>query len=737
MKKLFLHNPGMIILSIILFLLIESSWLVYWFRIEEKNFRNDINQAMFAAIQEEAYRINEEDDSFVDFRIENRIIMEYTLRGQHFRIDTLRKEMTDLFNKQRYDYNKKLWNLDSIAHYFRHFCPVADLPVIFIRQDPNGMPIDRYPSHLLPQGTPAFGPQQLGNIEKDQLMAWYDFPFIYFWKYQKYGILLALLPLFLAIYYGFLIIKKEYSERKNLRYIEKQVIFIHDLKTPLCTNRDIEGRVLKNLETWPPERIHEKLEISRHQSERLLKEMQQITIQSAGRWGGEIENRTFNLKKALEELIGNYQCGHEKASISLDFQLEDPEIFADPFHLIHLVNNLISNALKYAGEKAEIRITCLRDKQNKLLISVKDNGPGISTHSRKRIFRIGFHSDHRHQSSHGIGLAYVRKIVRQYKGSIYIKSKENEGSEFCLSLCPDKPKSSKKSISSSYIYHYFFIALLLAEMVWVFNLYSAERTNFVNHIGPLIDETVFKMGKILFQIRDTANFRNNWQENSITIIRGIKDTTVEMGGIVNQSYVYGRLFYDLRDSCWCLDSLVHYYKKSDLPFPIFFIREDAKGKIIDRYPSEDPKIFLPAVFRMPLGYVEGHRLEVQLAYPWLQPLSTHKIWLLFALLSILLLGWFTYLLVSVDRRQKALIRLQRNEVQHFIRELQAQLCHLHNPESDLPSLVTPLIPSRVHVELLHGHIKQYENMITKINYLLDKLTILKTHPMILYHDYGY
>lgn len=736
MKKLFLHNPGMIILSITLFLLTESSWLIYWFRIEEKNFRNDINQAIHAAIREEAYRINEEDDSFVDFRIENRIIMEYTLRGQHFRIDTLRKEMTDLFNKQRYDYNKKLWKLDSIAHYFRHFCPVTELPVIFTREDPNGKLIDHYPSHLLPQGVPAFGPQELGNIEKDQLMAWYDFPLIYFWKYQKYGILLSLLPLFLAIYYGFLIIKKECRERKNLRYIEKQVIFIHDLKTPLCTNRDIEGRILKNLATWPPEKIYEKLQISRHQSERLLKEMQQITIQSAGRWGGEIENRTFDLKKALEELIDNYRCGHEKATINLDFQLKDPEIFADPFHLIHLVDNLISNALKYAGEKAEIQITCKQEKPNKLLISVKDNEPGVSTHSRKRIFRTGFHSNHRHQNSHGIGLAYVRKIVRQYNGHIQIKSKENEGSEFCLSLCLDKPKSYKKSVSFSHIYRYFFIALLLAEMVWMFNLYSAERTNFVNHESPLIDETIFKMSKNLFQIRDTARFQNNWQENSITITRGVKDTTVEMGGIVNQSYVYGRLSYDLRDSSWCLDSLVHYYKKSDLPFPIFFIRKDANGKIIDRYPSEDPHIFLPVVFRMPLGYVEGHRLEVQLAYPWLQPLTTHKIWLLFALLSILLSGWFTHLLMAVDRRQKALIHLQRNEVQHFLRELQVQLCHLYGTESDHPSPVIPISPP-IHVELLHKNIKQYENMIIKINYLLDKLTILKTHPMILYHDYGY
>ena len=139
---------------------------------------------------------------------------------------------------------------------------------------------------------------------------------------------------------------------------------------------------------------------------------------------------------------------------------------------------------------------------------------------------------------------------------------------------------------------------------------------------------------------------------------------------------------------------------------------------------------------MPLGYVERHRLEVQLAYPWLQPLTTHKIWLLFALLSILLSGWFTHLLMAVDRRQKALIHLQRNEVQHFLRELQVQLCHLHGTESDHPSPVIPISPP-IHTELLHKNIKQYENMIIKINYLLDKLTILKTHPMILYHDYGY
>ena len=48
-----------------------------------------------------------------------------------------------------------------------------------------------------------------------------------------------------------------------------------------------------------------------------------------------------------------------------------------------------------------------------------------------------------------------------------------------------------------------------------------------------------------------------------------------------------------------------------------------------------------------------------------------------------------------------------------------------------------LYPHRSMSNCYTKNIKQYENMIIKINYLLDKLTILKTHPMILYHDYGY
>lgn len=703
-------------------------WIIHLYQVEKKDFQNKINQSIQLAIKEEANRILKKKISyFGDFRPKNRFIMEYTVRGKHFRTDTLKTLLLTYMDRMSYDFNKDSWNLDSVSNHFQHFNPMPELSVIFIRKDPEGQIIEQFPSNDMPHGFPAFPAEQLGNAETDHLLAWYDFPVIYFWRRQKSGLLISLLPLALALYYGILIIKKERTERENLRFIEKQTIFIHDLKTPLCTNRDIENRILKNLDKWTPERIQEKLKISRQQAEQLLTEMQKVTVLSAGRWGGEIDNQTFNLKKALEELIYNRQCGNENSHITLDFQLENPEIFADPFHLVHMVDNLISNALKHAGEDANIQICCSSNKYYQLIISVKDNGPGIPKHIRKFIFRPGFHNDSRDIENHGIGLSYIRKIVRQYGGYIHIESRKNEGSEFILALNPTCPV--KKTILSTHIYHYFFVTLLLAEIIWLFNLYNAERISFAHNKEPLINETLFKVSKTLIHVQDTACFRNNWQEKTITVIRGNHDTTVSMGTSVNQDYIYRRLFYDLRDSRWNLDSIGPLYQISKNTTSLYLKRTDRNGKLIDHYPAENPNLFMPIIFHLPLGYVEGHQLEVQLAYPWMQPLENHKGWLILTLIATLLSAWFTRILLSQTRRQQALIRFQREKVQHFIRELQAQLQNVLYAEINTP-LYSESRKTEQNSQLLHGNIKQYENMLGKINYLLDQLMMIKTHRLI-------
>lgn len=729
MKKKYLPKPAIILLLLSFFLLAESVWIIHLYQIEKKTFQNKINSSILSAIKEEAHAVRKKDPPcFMDLRKQGRVIMEYTLRGKHFRTDTVKTMLHPLLNRMLYDFYKETWRLDSMAHHYRSFSAAPEIPVLFVRKNSNGKIIDQFPAGVIPQRSPDLPPQLLGNTETDHLIAWYDFPPFYFWKYQKYGLLLSLLSLMLAIYYGILIIKKERSERDNLRFIEKQVIFIHDLKTPLCTNRDIEKRVLNNLENWPSEKIHEKLKVSRHQSSRLLTEMQKVAIQSAGHWGGEIENQNFNLKKVLEELVHNRQCEHEKARLSLDYQREYEEIFADPFHLLHMVDNLIGNALKYAGETANIHITCTSDEHYPLLISVKDNGPGIPSPIRKHIFRLNFFHNFRKNESHGLGLAYIRKIVRQYGGYVRVECKVNEGSEFRLAMNPDHSNKTKR-IPSIQVYRSFFITLLLAEAIWLFNLYSTERANFIYQEKPLIDDAVFNVSKIFFEWQDTACFENNWQEKTITIVRGQKDTTVALGGAVNQSYVYQHLFYDLRDSRWSLDSVGRRYQQHGCTPAILLTRTDAAGKTIDRYPAEDPDILLPIVFHLPLGYVEGHQLKIELPYPWGRLLHSHKGWLLVSLAATLLSGWFTLTLSILTRRQQAMMNFQRKKVQHFIRELQTQLSDVLETEIKISTYFKN--EKTAHsLHTLHVNIKQYENMLGKINYLLDQLMMISSHRLI-------
>lgn len=729
MKKSLLHRPCLYLPLLSLFLATEMIWTLYLYRIEEKDFGKQIGQAIQSAIGEEINIVKKKKTPYyLDLTKKDSLIMEYTLKGKHFRVDTIRKAVIDLMDKMLYDFYRDSWNLDSMAKHFRHFSPWPELSITFTRQDSDGKIIDRYPAgRKIPDHSPNIPPQQLGNIFTDSLSAWFHLPLACFWERQKYGLSLSLIPLLLALYYGILIVKKQRLERRNNSLLEKQTVFIHDLKTPLCTNRDIEKRILKNLSNWETGKILQKLRIAGRQSTELLSEMEKLTLRSASEWGGKIDNRTFNLKEAIEKLIAAHRDANEELRIDLDFKMEEAEIVADPFHLLHIIDNLVGNAVKHAGRPVRIVVTCARDKRERLLISVKDNGRGIPERLQKNIFKTGFRINP-HSDNHGIGLAYIRKIVRQYKGYFHVSSKENEGTTFSLALDTDTPMKSKRFSLSPAIYYYFFLSILLSDIIWLTNLYSAERNAFRNREGILLDEAVLDHSKDAFRWReDTTYFKNNWAEKTITIVRNQKDTTMPMGTHTNQGYVYGHMFYDLRDTWWSIDSIDGPYRKiSSNRHRAIYFRKDSSGKIIDRYPANAPAIFMPVIFSMPLGFVEGHRLEVQLAYPWMLSFHHNRGWLIIALASVLLAGWFSYLLYRLTKRQQAIVHLQREKVQHFIRELYPQLEQILLSEKNMleQAEICSREPLSAHLE---NNIRNYERMLEKINDLLNRIVWMRVH----------
>ncbi|EKU97391.1 bacteriophytochrome (light-regulated signal transduction histidine kinase) [Leptolyngbya sp. PCC 7375] len=116
-----------------------------------------------------------------------------------------------------------------------------------------------------------------------------------------------------------------------------------------------------------------------------------------------------------------------------------PTLDVDTNHVVQLLQNLISNAIKFRGpEPPHIHISA-EQQATKWFFSVQDNGIGIPQDQQKRIFKL-FQRLHnqQEQKGYGIGLAICKKIVEHYQGNIWLKSSPGEGSIFYFTLVPDK-----------------------------------------------------------------------------------------------------------------------------------------------------------------------------------------------------------------------------------------------------------------------------------------------------------
>jgi light-regulated signal transduction histidine kinase (bacteriophytochrome) len=107
----------------------------------------------------------------------------------------------------------------------------------------------------------------------------------------------------------------------------------------------------------------------------------------------------------------------------------------DRSQLAQLLQNLIGNGLKYHGEKPpHVHVSARRDG-NEWIISIRDNGIGISPKHYERIFEI-FKRLHNQQEypGTGIGLAVCRRVVNRHGGKIWVESESGNGSTFNFTI---------------------------------------------------------------------------------------------------------------------------------------------------------------------------------------------------------------------------------------------------------------------------------------------------------------
>jgi signal transduction histidine kinase len=141
----------------------------------------------------------------------------------------------------------------------------------------------------------------------------------------------------------------------------------------------------------------------------------------------------LNVRDVVNEVKDSLRLISEEKKAQILFPDAMPKLYINKIHLTQLIQNLVSNALKFVTREPIIEIGS-QELDDKIVLFIKDNGIGIHPESGKKLFNL-FHRLHRDSSQFegtGVGLALCKNIVEKYGGKIWFESVENEGTTFWM-----------------------------------------------------------------------------------------------------------------------------------------------------------------------------------------------------------------------------------------------------------------------------------------------------------------
>jgi len=146
----------------------------------------------------------------------------------------------------------------------------------------------------------------------------------------------------------------------------------------------------------------------------------------------------LNIHEIITDVIKNIgiQVEIRDGVINTRLDAEQYEIVADKIHVSNVIYNLLDNANKYSPRKPQITVATI-NVPGGILISVEDNGIGISKTYQKKIFEKLFRvptGDIHNVKGFGLGLSYVKFVVEKHMGTITVESEPNKGSTFRIFL---------------------------------------------------------------------------------------------------------------------------------------------------------------------------------------------------------------------------------------------------------------------------------------------------------------
>lgn len=213
----------------------------------------------------------------------------------------------------------------------------------------------------------------------------------------------------------------------------------HEFKTPIATI-NLALSAIKNPKTIVnTKKVKKYLQMIYDENNRMHDQVENVLMIS------HLERNELNIEKTKQDIneIIDLAISHvsllienKSGNIITEKNADNSLISGNETHLINVFVNILDNAIKYNDNSPEILVKT-QNIANKLLIEISDNGIGMNKSVQSKIFQKFYRKqtgDLHDVKGHGLGLAYVKKIITFHNGSIFVDSVVNKGTTFTIQL---------------------------------------------------------------------------------------------------------------------------------------------------------------------------------------------------------------------------------------------------------------------------------------------------------------
>lgn len=239
-----------------------------------------------------------------------------------------------------------------------------------------------------------------------------------------------------------LFVLHDISRQKRLEGVRKEFVanVSHELRTPLSVIKGYVETLVDAHDTMPfadRERFLKTIQRHAERLNSLLDDLLALSRLESAQPGLARERVDLGqlFASSLEDLRSRPAAGGHRFSLAID--PDTPPVLADPLKLGQVLDNLVSNALKYTPRGSRIDLAARMASADTVEIMVRDNGPGIPPEDLPHIFERFYRVDKgrsREKGGTGLGLSIVKHIVQLHGGKVWVESRLGAGTTFFFTL---------------------------------------------------------------------------------------------------------------------------------------------------------------------------------------------------------------------------------------------------------------------------------------------------------------